>query len=90
MVHVVHLKKFAVVINRELARAENLPIMSAQHRDQNLVLQFHLRRVPVNVKPCCEPARRPVLQHVPPVSVFRARGHVVRHNVEHLPHAELF
>ena len=87
-VEVAAMKRAAVVLDGDLLVFEHAAVLIAQHRQQDLVGELGLGRIPVDVE---EPRRRRaarVLEHVLPVAIFR-RGdaHVVRHHVHEQAHA---
>ena len=77
-------------LHGQLPRLQHPAVVVAEDRHQHRGRQLVLRRVPVDVEMGRVPARRPVLQHVPPPGVGPAgQRHVVGHDVEHLAESRL-
>ena len=88
MIHVANLKGLALIVNNNLVGAQCATVLFAKHGNKNFVLEFYLSRVPVDIEPAGIPARRTILEDVPPISIFRPSGHVVGDDIEDLAHAE--
>ena len=72
----------------QLLPLEHRAVLIAEDRDQDLVGQLVLHRMPVDVEEAREARARAVLEHVEPPRVRRLRdAHVVRHEVHDVPHA---
>ena len=86
MIEVHHPEGATVVDESDLAAFQHPAVVVAEHRQQDLVEQAFLGRVPLHVEVAREGARRAVLEHVPPPGV-RGPGdaHVVGDDVEDLP-----
>ena len=79
-------KRDAIATQAQIAVLEHATVMVGQHREEHDVPQARLRWVPVDVEVRGVAAGRAVLQHVPPPRiVWAADGHVIGHDVEHLP-----
>ena len=74
----------------QLALLQHAAVLVAEDRQQHLVLELALQRLPVDVEEQRVLRRRAILQHVHPPRVRRLRDpHVVRHEVDDDPHAGL-
>src|SRR5256885_1337649 len=79
-----------IKLQLEFAAIEDSAVLIAQDRDQNFELQFIFERFPIDVEKFGVRGRLTVLENVePPGVVGSHHTHVVRHDVEDLPHAVL-
>ncbi len=75
------------VLEADLLPLEHRTIAVAKNRQEDLVFQLRLQRVPVDVENRGVPRAGSVFQHVLPPRVGRLRdAHVVRHEVDDVPH----
>ena len=72
----------------QLLALEDGAVLIAEDRDEHFVGELVLHRMPFDVEEASEARARPVLEHVEPPRI-RGLGdaHVIRHDVEHVPHA---
>ena len=78
------------VRDRDLLVLQHAAVLLAQHRQQHLLVQLGLGRVPVDVEEGGEGRAAAVLQHVvPPVVVRAGDAHVVGDDVHDQPHVPL-
>ena len=78
----------ALKLQLQLAQFEHLAILLAEHRQQDLILQFLLDGPPIDVEKGRVGRAGAVLQDVVPPQVFdRGNAHVVRDDVEDLAQA---
>ncbi len=79
----------AVAIRQlQLPPLECLAVLIPENRDQHLVGELVLHRMPFDVEEPREARARSVFEHVEPPRIRRLRDpHVVWHHVEHVPHA---
>ena len=71
----------------ELACIEHATVLISQDRNEHGVAESRLGRLPFHVEVRGEVTRRPVFEHIGPPPVGRGGDrHVVRHDVEDLPH----
>ena len=72
----------------QLLPLEHRAVLIAEDRNQDLVGELVLDRVPLDVEEAREARARPVFEHVQPPRVRRLRdAHVVRDQIHHVPHA---
>ena len=66
---------------------EDIPVLVSEDRDENLVPEFPFNRVPVDIKEIRIDRTRPVLEQIhPPEILLAGDAHMVRDNIEDLPH----
>ena len=71
----------------QLLLLQDLSVLVAQDRKQDLVQELFLDRRPVDIEVHGIGRRAAVLEHIePPVVLGALDAHVVRHDVQHLPH----
>ena len=74
-----------MALDLQLAGFEDPPVVVAQDRQEHAITQVGLGRVPVDVEVAGVPARRPVLQDVPPPGILGSGDrHVIGHDVDDL------
>ena len=73
----------ALVLELQLTPVQHHAVLVAEDREQDLVPQLGLHRVPLDVEEVRVERGRAVLQHVLPERVARGDAHVVGHRVEH-------
>src|SRR6266850_78522 len=65
---------------------ELLTVLIAKDGQEQLVTQFSLERLPINIKVISKCAGATILQHIPPPGVVLAYADMVRHDVENQSH----
>ena len=77
-----------LVAQHQLAVLQHAAVLLAQDRQQHLVLQLGLQRVPVDVEERREARAGAVFEHIhPPAIGALADAHMIRHHIENLAHA---
>ena len=66
---------------------EFVPVLTTQHRQQKLVVQLWLKRIPINIEEVGILRCAAVLQDIAPPRRAGAHAHVIRNNVEHNRHS---
>ena len=82
-----HHERAVAIRELQLLSLEDRAVLIAENRNQHLVGELVLHRVPLDVEEAREAGARSVLEHVEPPGVRRLRNpHVIRHEIEHMPH----
>ena len=80
-------KRPALVLEPQLLPLEHGTVLVAENRNQHLVGELGLHRVPLDIEEVRVARARAVLEDVQPPGVGRLRdAHVIGHHVEHVPH----
>src|ERR1700746_359970 len=74
----------------QLSVIKNIAKRSPKKRKQQLVFQRSRRRFPIDIEIRSEGRIWPELQHIHPPSIFLAGSHMIRHKIQHKPHAAFF
>jgi hypothetical protein len=88
LLEVTHDEGAVVVGEFQFLTFQDFPVLIAEDRDEDLVGQLVLDRMPFDVEKVREARARAVLEHIEPPRIGRFRdAHVVGHQVHHVPHA---
>src|SRR5574340_1009585 len=82
---------FAIEPELQAAIIEDRAVMLAEHGQQHLAAQFFIERLPIDVEVTGIDGSLAILEYIkPPVVVAAQHAHVIRHDLDTLPHAAFF